>query len=297
MLTTIELSEMEAYVAVVTEGSFTAAARRLGVDKAHISRVIRRMEEKLGAQLIHRSTRRLSPTEAGSDYFERARAILGAAEAAEAAMAQQSLEPRGRLRVTAGAEFGNTRVDGWIADFLKAAPKVTVWAEYTNRFVDIIHEGIDVAIRIGDLENSDLSARKLGELPYGLYASPDYLRGAPGLRTVADLKRHELIMHAPRGRPVWMLVNGSQSERISQTPRCTTNNTLGACNLAVSGLGVVQLPQYLAEPHVRRGGLSRVLDRWARTPAPVHAVFAPSRYVDPKVRGFIDLAASRLLEP
>ncbi|GGC89922.1 LysR family transcriptional regulator [Chelatococcus reniformis] len=280
---------MQAFIAVVTEGSFTAAAERLETDKARVSRVVRRMEEKLGARLLNRSTRHLSVTEVGRDYFERASSIVAAAEAAEAAVAQRIQEPKGRLKVTAGAEFGTMRVDDWIVAFLRKWPKVTVEAEYTNRLVDIIHEGIDVAIRIGPQQDSELSTRRLGELTYGLYASPEYLRHAAPIRAIDDLKRHDLIMHAPRGRPTWTLVNGETTEKVSQQPRCALNNTMAARNLALSGLGIVQLPRYMAEPHLAEGALASVLPDWARTPVPVYAVFASTRYMDPKVRGFVDL--------
>ncbi|MEN2975952.1 LysR family transcriptional regulator [Tistrella bauzanensis] len=280
---------MQAFIAVVTEGSFTAAAERLETDKARVSRIVSRMEAKLGARLLNRSTRHLSVTEVGRDYFERASSILAAAEAAESAVAQRTQEPKGRLKVTAGAEFGTMQVDGWIAAFLQKWPRVTVEVEYTNRLVDIIHEGVDVAVRIGPLQNSELSARKLGELTYGLYASPEYLQGDAGVATIDDLKRRHLIMHAPRGRPAWNLVNGEETERVWQAPRCAVNNTMAARNLALSGLGIAQLPRYMAEPHVLEGALVRVLPAWACIPVPVHAVFASTRYMDPKVRGFVDL--------
>jgi DNA-binding transcriptional LysR family regulator len=289
MATTIDFLEMQAFIAVVTEGSFTAAAERLETDKARVSRIVSRMEAKLGARLLNRSTRHLSVTEVGRDYFERASSILAAAEAAESAVAQRTQEPKGRLKVTAGAEFGTMQVDGWIAAFLQKWTRVTVEVEYTNRIVDIIHEGVDVAVRIGPLQNSELSARKLGELTYGLYASPEYLQGNAGVATIDDLKRRHLIMHAPRGRPAWNLVNGEETERVWQAPRCAVNNTMAARNLALSGLGIAQLPRYMAEPHVLEGALVRVLPAWACIPVPVHAVFASTRYMDPKVRGFVDL--------
>jgi LysR family transcriptional regulator, regulator for bpeEF and oprC len=289
MATTVDFLEMQAFIAVVTEGSFTAAAERLETDKARVSRIVRRLEEKLGARLLNRSTRHLSVTEVGRDYFERASSILAAAEAAESAIAQRIQEPKGRLKITAGAEFGTTRVDGWIAAFMRRWPKVTVEVEYTNRLIDIIHEGVDVAIRIGPLQDSELSARRLGELSYGLYASPEYLGSAPPIRTIDDLKKHDLIMHAPRGRPVWILVNGESTEKVLQAPRSIVNNTMAARNLALSGLGIVQLPRYMAEQHVADGSLVRILPDWARIPVPVHAVFASTRYMDPKVRGFVDL--------
>lgn len=280
---------MQAFIAVVVEGSFTAAAERLNTDKARVSRIVRRMEEKLGARLLNRSTRHLSVTEVGRDYFERASSIVKAAEMAEAAVAQRAEEPKGRLKLTAGAEFGTMRVDGWIATFLHKWPKVSVETEYTNRLVDIIHEGVDVAIRIGPLEDSELSARKLGDLSYGLYASPGYLNRAARLRAVDDLKQHDLIMHAPRGRPGWTLVNGERTEKVSHAPRCALDNMVAAMNAALSGLGVVQLPTYMAEPHVAEGRFSKVLPEWARIPVPVHAVFASTRYMDPKVRDFVDV--------
>lgn len=292
MNTTIDLSEMRVLVAVVTDGSFTTAAERLGTDKARVSRIVRRMEEKLGAQLLTRSTRRLSVTEVGRDYFQRAVSILTAAEAAEAAVAQQSREPKGLLKITAGAEFGTMVVDRWIAEFLRLAPKVTVEAEYTNRFVDIIHEGVDVAIRVGTLQDSGLSARRLGEVVYGLYAAPDYLRRGPTLCAVSDLKHHDLIMKTTRGRPSWTLVNGPETEDIEESSRAAVNSIIAAKNLALSGLGIAQLPRFMAEPYVADGTLSCVLPGWAESPAPVHAIFASSRYMDPKVRSFVDLCLS-----
>lgn len=292
MNTSIDLAEMRVFAAVVTDGSFTTAADRLGTDKARVSRIVRRMEEKLGAQLLTRSTRRLSVTEVGRDYFERAMCILTAAEAAEAAVAQQSKEPKGLLKLTAGSEFGTMVVDEWIAAFLRLAPKVTVEAEYTNRLVDIIHEGFDVAIRVGTLEDSGLSARKLGEVRYGLYAASVYLKHGSALSTVSDLKHHDLIMKATRGRSNWTLINGANTEKVTASPRCAVNSTIAAKNLALSGLGIAQLPRFMAEPYVADGRLSCVLPGWAETPAPVHAVFASSRYMDPKVRTFVDLCLS-----
>lgn len=292
MNTSIDLPEMRVFAAVVTDGSFTLAADRLGTDKARVSRIVSRMEEKLGARLLTRSTRRLSVTEVGRDYFERAISILTAAEAAEAAVAQQTREPKGLLKLTAGSEFGTMVVDNWVADFLRLAPKVTVEAEYTNRLVDIIHEGFDVAVRVGSLDDSGLSARKIGEVDYGLYAATDYLQRAPAIASVADLKLHNLIMKTTRGRANWSLVNGTKTEKVTASPRCAVNSTLCARNLVLAGLGIAQLPRFMAEPHVAQGTLSCVLPGWAEVPAPVHAVFASSRYMDPKVRSFVDLCLS-----
>ena len=159
MSTTIEFSEMKAFVAVVNDGSFTAAAERLNTDKARVSRIISRVEEKLGVQLLTRSTRSLNVTEIGKNYYERAVAILSAAEAAEVAVAQKNGVPRGLLKITAGSEFGTAIVDSWISKFLVLHPLINVETLYTNRQVDLIHEGIDVAVRIGHIQDTKLSAK------------------------------------------------------------------------------------------------------------------------------------------
>lgn len=284
---------MEAFVAVVTEGSFTAAARRLSTDKARVSRIVQRMEEKFGARLLNRSSRRLSLTNVGSEYFERASSILAAVEEAEAVVAQQTQEPRGRLKVTATPEFGSLQVDGWIAAFLTMWPRVTVETVYATRFVDIIQEGIDVAIRIGMLPDSDLSARRLGEINYGLYASPAYLRRSTTPSSIEALSSHDLIMKGSDTRTVWTLANGSAVEKVSQRPRCLVDSVLTMRNMAISGLGITQIPRFMAEPYVKEGKLVRVLPDWASAPVPVHAVFASTRYMDPLIGATLSCSRTR----
>jgi DNA-binding transcriptional LysR family regulator len=164
--------------------------------------------------------------------------------------------------------------------------------EYTNRLVDIIHEGIDVAIRVGNLPDSGLSARKLGEISYGLYAAPNYLKNSPILTKVTDLGGHQLIAKTNSGRSSWTLLNGIHSENIEISVRAGVSSILTAKNLALSGIGIAQLPRFLAEPYVKDELLSLVLPGWAHAPVPVNAVFASSRYMDPKVRSFVDLCIS-----
>lgn len=296
MTTTIGFAEMKVFVTVVANASFTAAAQRLDTDKARVSKIVQRMEEKLGARLLNRSTRRLSVTEVGRDYFERASSILAAAEAAEAAVANQHQEPQGRLKITATPEFGTERVDHWIAAFLKQWPRVTVETFYSIHYVDIIHEGVDVAVRLGALPDSDLSARKLGEISYGLYASPHYLQRSPLLQEVDDLNEHDLIMKSSKGRLGWLLVDGGTTRQIYSAPRCTLDNIVAARNLTLSGLGIAHLPRFMADPDVDKGRLVRVLPNWAGAPMPVHAVFASTRYMDPKVRSFVDLCLAQFGE-
>lgn len=292
MATTIDLSEMETFVAVVQRGSFTAAADALETDKGRVSRSVTRLEKKLGARLLERSTRSLRVTEVGREFFERSVSVLTAVEETEAAIANQLGEPSGTLKLTTGPEFGTLVVDPWITAYLTRYPNVRVETEYTNRVTDIIHEGFDVAIRVGPLGDSDLSARKLMDVTYGLYAAPAYLTGTPGLAEPDDLKAHDLIKFAPRGRAVLKLVKGRDSASISQTARCSVNNNLSGLAMAKASLGVALLPDFMAKDAVETGHLKRVLSDWARIPVPVHAVFTSTRYMAPKVRTFVDLAAA-----
>lgn len=292
MTTTIDLGEMETFVAVVQRGSFTAAADALETDKGRVSRSVTRLEKKLGARLLERSTRSLRVTEVGRDFFERSVSVLTAVEETEAAIARQLGKPSGTLKLTAGPEFGTLVVDRWVSAYLRQYPKVRVETEYTNRVTDIIHEGFDVAIRVGPLSDSDLSARKLIDLTYGLYAAPSYLKNAPAIATPDELKAHDLIMFAPRGRAVWRLVNGRDSATVSRTARCAVNNNLSALAMAKASLGIALLPDFMAKSALERGFLTRVLPGWARIPVPVHAVFTSSRYMAPKVRAFVDLAVA-----
>ncbi|MEM9819130.1 MAG: LysR family transcriptional regulator [Cyanobacteria bacterium P01_D01_bin.6] len=290
MKSTIDLESLQVFQAVVSTGSFTAAGDRLDKDKAHISRVVSRLEKRLGVQLLKRSTRRLSITEIGRDFYERACGILNALEETEASIARAQGEPRGLLRVTAGSEFGVMRVNHWIADYLKRYPSISVEADFSNRVVDVIHEGIDVAIRVGVLQDSELSVRPLGEIRYGLYASPAYVLAQGEPNALGELIDHQLIMFSPKGRPIWPLVNGPNRQDIAGEARCIVNNNLAARDLAADGLGIVLLPHFQAAPLVAESCLIQVLKDWERLPVPVSAVFTSSRYMTPKVRAFVDLA-------
>ncbi|MEM1256235.1 MAG: LysR family transcriptional regulator [Cyanobacteria bacterium P01_H01_bin.21] len=290
MKSTIDLESLQIFRAVVDAKSFTAAGELLDKDKAHVSRVVSRLEKRLGVQLLKRSTRRLKITEIGRELYERACGILSALEETEASIARAQGEPRGVLRVTAGAEFGPMRVNHWIAEYLKRYPEVRLEADFSDRIVDVIHEGIDVAIRVGSLVDSELSVRPLGEIRYGLYASPAYVHARGKPESLKALSQHSLIMFAPRGKPVWPLVRDKQREEVTAEALCVINNNLAARDLAADGLGIALLPHFQAAPLVEQGCLTQVLKDWERVPVPVSALFTSSRYMTPKVRAFVELA-------
>jgi DNA-binding transcriptional LysR family regulator len=295
MKTTIDLSAAQAFVKVVQTGSFTRAAEALQTHKAHLSRVVGQLERELGVRLLERTTRSLSLTEVGREFHERALAILAAVDDARLAVQQAQGEPRGTLRLTCGVEFGMLAVSDWINRYLARYPQMKVDAEITGRVVDVVHEGFDLAIRIGPLPDSTLAARGLGRLSYALYASPAYVaaRGAP---THPDaLAAHEhLVFAGPRSRGSWTLNRGDASVRVPLNPRFQASNSFAVRDAAAAGLGVAVLPRLIGDPLVAEGQLTVVLPGWATPEVPVNAVFASARFLAPKVRAFVELAASRL---
>jgi LysR family transcriptional regulator, regulator for bpeEF and oprC len=289
----MEIRELTVFVRVVQSRSFTRAAESLGMQKTYLSRVVSNLERKLGARLLERTTRSLSMTEVGREIFERAVGILGAVEDAERVAQRLLAEPLGTLRLTCGVEFGMIAVNGWINTYLQRYPQVSVESEFTGRLVDIVHEGFDLAIRIGGLSDSSLVARRLGDLHYGLYAAPDYLgrRGVP--QSPAELASHELLVFSGgTHRQGWRLSDGGLEQRVDKAPRLVINNSFAVRDAAVRGLGVAALPLVIAAEAAASGALLRVLPRWQLPAVPVHAVFPSSRYLTPKVRAFIDLAAA-----
>lgn len=291
----MEVQALQAFVKVVQTGSFTRAAEALDTHKAHLSRVVSGLERELGVRLLARTTRSLSLTELGREFFERAVGILAAMDDAERVMQNAQGDPRGTLRLTCGVEFGMIAVSGWIGRYLQAHPQVRVDADFTARVVDIVHEGFDLAVRVGPLADSNLAARKLGELRYGLFAAPAYLarRGQP--RAPADLAGHDTLAFAGGShQATWTLARDGQRVRTDLQPRLQANNVLAVCGAAVAGLGIAQLPRVVAAPAHAAGQLQRVLDDWEPPAVPVHAVFPSARYLTPKVRAFIDLAVQQM---
>jgi DNA-binding transcriptional LysR family regulator len=287
----MELSALTALVKVVQAGSFTRAAEAMRTQKAHLSRIITNLERELGVRLLERTTRSLSLTEVGREIFERAVGILGAVEDAERVAQRMLAEPRGALKLTCGVEFGMIAVSRWIDAYLRRYPQVRVEADFTSRVIDIVHEGFDLAIRVGELPDSRLAARRIGELHYGLFASPDYLarRGIP--QSPEELSQHDLLVFtAGSHRAGWRLAQGSESRRIEAPARLRINNSFAVCDAARRGLGIAQLPAVVAHGAATSTELTRVLPDWHPPAVPVHALFPSNRYLTPKVRAFIDHA-------
>jgi LysR family transcriptional regulator for bpeEF and oprC len=291
MQATIDPEQLRAFVAVVRAGSFTRAAEALATRKSHLSRLVMRLEARLDAQLLRRTTRSVTVTELGREVFERAVSILDALEDTGRLAESAKVEPQGVLRLTCGEEFGLCVVSRWIAGYLAEHPKMRVEADYTNRIVDIVKEGYDLAIRVGALGDGDLTASRLGQAEYGLFASPGYLAARDTPTRPCDLDGHDMVVFGMPGRPVELeLRRGSDSEILRLAPRLLVNNNLAARDAVSAGLGIALLPRFQVSRIQAEGRLEEVLPGWTKPPVPVHAVFSSSRYPTPKVRTFIDHA-------
>lgn len=287
------LAEMEAFVHVVEQGGFTDAARKLGVSKSAISKHVAALESRLAVRLLNRTTRRVSPTEIGLAYYDRAKTVLkDAAEADDMVTAMQA-EPRGALRVSVPVSFGITHLAGAVLAFLEAYPEVEVHLVLDDRFVEIVAEGFDLAIRIGTLADSSLLARKLAETRMMLVASPRYVaaRGTP--RTVDDLTEHQLLHYSNLSTGnVWRLrTNKGQERQIRVGGRLTANNGETLRRAAEAGLGIAMQPSFILGNAVSEGRLVEILPDHPLETVGIHAVYPPGRFTQPKLRVFIDFLA------
>jgi LysR family transcriptional regulator for bpeEF and oprC len=293
----MESPELRYFVKVVQAGSFTEAANLLGTQKTHISRVISRLEKTLGVRLLERTTRSLSLTEIGREIFERAVSILGEIEDAERVVQKMAIEPMGLLKLTCSVDFGMIAVRKWIAEFMMRYPRVTVEADYSSRIVDLVHEGFDVAIRVGRLPDSSLVARKLGTVRYGLFASPDYLKRYPRITVPQDVGGHDIVQFSGGSyNPSWMLYRNDEAVELDGQVRLKVNNSFSVLEACGHGLGLGKLPLRVAAPAVESGRLLQVLDDWRFDEVDVHAIYPSARYLTPKVRTFIDYAVAHFGE-
>ncbi|KWF29721.1 LysR family transcriptional regulator [Burkholderia pseudomultivorans] len=295
-----DLNDLYYFVQVVEHGGFAPAGRALNLPKSKLSRRIALLEARLGMRLIQRSTRRFTITDVGQTYYAHCRAMLVEADAADEAIALMHEEPRGTVRVSCPTVLLDSLVGAMIAAFMAACPRVEIHLEATNRRVDVVGEGIDVAIRVRPppLEDSDLALRVLAERGQCLVASPALLRerGVPAVP--ADLARLPSLDHgAPQAAHVWKLrgPDGAHAE-IHHQPRFVTGGMLALRAAAVAGVGVVQLPTMMVRDEVARGELATVLPDWAPRREIVHAVFASRRGLLPAVRALLDFLGERFAE-
>lgn len=289
------LPDLVLFVAVGRAKSFSRAARSLGMPVSTLSRRVSDFEGRLGVQLLHRSTRRVELTETGNRYFERCQVLVDAAEAAQAELHGETERPVGTLRVSVSPDFGLTYLAPIVAEFANRFPEVSCELDLTPRFADLIAEGIDVAIRMGSLPDSQLFARKLGSAASSLYAAPNYLRRAAAVEKPADLARHECLrISGSVGREtLWSLIRGDQVETVAVQGRLVANGMRVLLELATSGLGIASLDDSVARTALEKGQVVRVLPDWRPPAVRVHALM-PSKLLPARTRAFLECLANHL---
>ena len=291
-----DLNEVLVFVRVVQAGSFTAAARSLGMPKSTVSRKVSELERRLAARLLQRTTRTLSLTDAGRLYFEHAERAVVELEAAGATMARMQDAPRGLLRVTTPLNFGY--LGPIVCAFARRFPEVQVEMVATDRVVDLVDEGYDVAIRAGRLADSALVARHLGVLRRVVVASPEYLKEHAAPSTPQELAAHEAVVFSGgRERNRWTLVSGGDTAEVVVRPRLSFNDFDLVAEAAVLGLGVAMVPVDRCAPDLRAKRLRRVLPAWTSPELPVQAVYPSARHLSPKVRAFLDHVKDSMSPP
>jgi DNA-binding transcriptional LysR family regulator len=286
---------MRVFVTVGEEGGFAAAARRLDVSPAAVTRAIVALEDELGAPLLLRTTRNVRMTDAGRQYFDDTRAILASIDEANEAVSGINAEPRGILSVTASVLFGRAFVMPCIVDYMRRFPQVEVNAQFVDRVVNLVEEGLDVAVRIGHLPDSSLRAVKVGQIRRVLCAAPSYLeaRGTPA--HPADLLQHTVVSSsAVSPRVEWQFGHGEDAIGVRMTPRLVVTSNDAALDAAVGGLGITRLLSYQVAGQLERGELRLLLEEFEEEPWPVHIVHREGRHGSAKVRSFIDLAVEQL---
>ncbi|AKV04411.1 Transcriptional regulator, LysR family [Labilithrix luteola] len=286
-----DLGPLLTFAKVVELKSFRAAAEALGAPRSTVSHKVAQLEDRLGIRLIERTTRTLRLTEAGSAYHRQIAPALEALEDADRAVVDLHTAPRGVLRITAPAEFGQLAVGEVVAEYMRRHPSVDVHVELTDRVVDLVEEGFDLALRRGPLENSTLVARKLGRPGHmRVYASRDYLRRRGEPRHPEDLAHHDcLVMTSLRQPVIWKFRQGRKRIAVEVRPHAGVNSFTLLCELAVAGHGVARLPEFLGERALPAGTLRTVLDAFVEPPYEWHAVYPSARHVSPKVRALIQV--------
>lgn len=293
----IDPNDLLIFVRVIDDGSFTAAAERLGLPKSTVSRRLSQLEERLGERLLLRTTRRLKITEFGQALLEHARQVETEVEAVAALAESRQARPSGRLRVSMPNDFANLLLIDMLAAFSALHPAVTLDLDLSPRRVDLLGENFDIAIRMGALpDDTLLAARRLAEFPWGLYASPAYIAEHGEPDAPEDLNRHRALrLLARTGEPIgWTLLRGTQRWEGVPPGSINANAPEVLIRFAQAGAGITAVPDYFAAPQVRRGELRRVMPDWCLPSITAWAVFPGRRLMPAKTRAFLDMLQSAL---
>jgi DNA-binding transcriptional LysR family regulator len=284
------IDAMQAFIAVADLGGFAPAARKLGLSPSGVTRLIAALEERLGARLLQRTTRSVALTDAGARYLERARRILADVEEAEASIQDERTRPSGRLVVSAPIGFGRLHVGPVMSEYLKRHAEVSGELRLTDSMVNLVEDGVDLAVRIGHLADSSLVARHVGEMRRIVVASPGYLKAHGEPKTPEAVASHQTIQFGGAAvSPDWRFVRDGNEIRVAPVPRLTTNSADAAIGYAVRGGGLTRVLAYQAADAIKAGRLKILLAKFEPPSLPIHIVYPTSRLLSAKVRAFIDL--------
>lgn len=280
---------MRSFIRVVETGSFSSVAREQNTNQATISKRIASLEKKLGTKLLVRGSRKHSLTETGKTYFERVTNIVMEIDEAEAEARSLTATPKGDLRITVPTMFGGMHVAPVISEFLATYPEINVDIKFDENMVDLVKEGIDVAIRLGNLQDSSMIAKNLGYDELIIVASPSYLSNQPTIESTEDLANHNCLIYSlsPKRGTVWVFSDKSETSSIEVTGNFQCDNGMGLKEMLLANAGIALMPKWLVDRELESGQLVHILkDSYKRYP--ISAVFPNSRYVPLKVRCFVD---------
>jgi len=285
---------MKTYLAVADAGSFTAAAGKLNITPQLASKYIRALEDDLGSQLFNRSTRQVSLTETGKAYYDRCARLVEDFEELTMAVRQDHREPRGELRITAPVDLGELYLIDVLAEFSDAYPSISITLNLTDRYLDMVTESIDVAIRIGTLEDSSLIARKIGTAPIVFCANPSYFEHHPHPQKPRDLLDQDCIVDTNfKAKNSWPFTVNGKSERVAVSGRFSVNSPSAARKFALMGKGIALVPSYVIANDLKAGRLVTVLDDYAASDLTIYAMYLETRHLSAKIRSFVDFIAPR----
>jgi len=290
------LSDVAVFVQVVRDGSFTKAADRLELSRSVVSKYVTRLEERLGARLLNRTTRRLSLTEAGRVFYERSRRGLEEIEEAETEVSRLQGEARGLLRVNSPMSFGILHIAPLLPEFLAENPEVTVDMNLDDRKVDVIEEGFDVSIRITDLPDSSLVARRLGPCRHAIVAAPAYLEKHGVPRAPDDLRDHNIIAYQYQESATdWhFLTEDKEQITVPVSGSIKMNNSLALREALLGGIGITRTPTFVVGEDIAAGKLVSLLPNYQTLEVSIYLVYPQRRHLSPKVRAFVDFVAARI---
>ena len=283
------LDGVAVFVGVINAGSFTAAARALGHSTSYVSKEVTRLEKRLGSRLLNRTTRTISLTDAGRAYYERCNQIVIDAENAERSINQLQDQPRGLLRINAPTSFGSRYLLDVFPRFMQCYPDIKMEVEFNDRLIDVVAEGFDIVIRVGEIKDSNLVARKFTSSRHVVVASPDYIKRRGNPETVEQLAQHDCIAYSLMPMPTqWDFYKDGVRSSVTVDPRAMCNSDVIEVAMVKQGIGITRLPLFFCEQEVANGELQIILEDYDQVKLGVYAVYPHRQYLTAKVRAFVD---------